>query len=108
VFRKARAHGRKAGLKVNGRVVRTRNPGAALVDEARRSEAEVIYLATEHAPLNEQTGLGPTASYLLTARPCRVVIETLPGQRRALRPSTGSAIAGREIDHAEPRPARGR
>ncbi len=108
VLRKARAHGRKAGLKVNGRVVRTRNPGAALVDEARRSEAEVIYLATEHAPLNEQTGLGPTASYLLTARPCRVVIETLPGQRRALRPSTGSATAGREIDHAEPRPARGR
>ena len=31
--------------------------------------------ATIHAPANEQ-GIGPTAAYLLSRRPCRVIIET--------------------------------
>jgi hypothetical protein len=33
----------------------------------------MIYLATDHAP-REQRGLGPLASYLLTQRPCRIII----------------------------------
>ena len=35
----------------------------------------MIYLSTLHAPMSEQR-IGPTASYLLDKRPCRVVIET--------------------------------
>jgi APA family basic amino acid/polyamine antiporter len=77
VLESAKVTGRKAGLKVHTHLIRTRNPGAAIVEEAVRSQAEIIYLATAHAPLAERT-LGPTASYLLAHRPCRVVIETPP------------------------------
>ncbi|HWF75436.1 MAG TPA: amino acid permease [Solirubrobacteraceae bacterium] len=73
----AKVAGRQAGLKVQTRLIRTRNPGAAIVDEAERQEAEIIYLGTAHAPVSERA-LGPTASYLLAHRPCRVVIETPP------------------------------
>jgi APA family basic amino acid/polyamine antiporter len=75
VLEVAKVRGRKAGLRVNTRLVRTRNPGATIVDEARRTKAEIIYLGTVHAPPSERA-LGPTASYLLSHRPCRIVIET--------------------------------
>jgi hypothetical protein len=35
----------------------------------------VIYWSTIHAPAGEQR-IGPTAAYLLSKRPCRVIIET--------------------------------
>jgi APA family basic amino acid/polyamine antiporter len=77
VLESAKVRGRKAGLKVQTRLIRTRNPGAAIVEEAERRRAEIIYLGTAHAPASERA-LGPTASYLLAHRPCRVVIETPP------------------------------
>jgi APA family basic amino acid/polyamine antiporter len=77
VLESAKLRGRKAGLKVQTRLIRTRNPGAAIVEEAQRRGAEIIYLGTAHAPASERA-LGPTASYLLAHRPCRVVIETPP------------------------------
>jgi len=40
-----------------------------------RVGAEVIYWSTLHAPAGEQR-IGPTAAYLLSKRPCRVIIET--------------------------------
>jgi hypothetical protein len=60
---------------VQTRLIRTRSPGAAIVEEAERRNAEIIYLGTAHAPPSERA-LGPTAAYLLAHRPCRVVIET--------------------------------
>jgi len=77
VLESAKVRGRQAGLRVQTRLIRTRNPGAAIVEEAERRHAEIIYLGTEHAPASERA-LGPTASYLLAHRPCRVVIETPP------------------------------
>jgi APA family basic amino acid/polyamine antiporter len=77
VLETARRRGRQAGLKVQTRLIRTRNPGAAIVEEAERRDAEIIYFGTAHAPVSERA-LGPTASYLLAHRPCRVVIETPP------------------------------
>ncbi len=77
VLESARLAGRKAGLKVETRLIRTRSPGAAIVEEAERQNAEIIYLGTAHAPPSERA-LGPTAAYLLAHRPCRVVIETPP------------------------------
>ncbi len=50
------------------RLIRTRSPGAAIVEEAERRNAEIIYLGTAHAPPSERA-LGPTASYLLSNRP---------------------------------------
>jgi APA family basic amino acid/polyamine antiporter len=77
VLEAAKLAGRKSGLKVRTRLIRTRSPGAAIVEEAERQKAEIIYLGTDHAPPSERA-LGPTASYLLAHRPCRVVIETPP------------------------------
>src|SRR5581483_2961401 len=82
VLESAKVTGRKSGLKVHTRLVRTRTPGAAIVEEAERSKSEIIYLGTEHAPPSERA-LGPTATYLLAHRPCRVVIETPPTNGRA-------------------------
>ena len=81
VLESAKLAGRKSGLKVQTRLIRTRSPGAAIVEEAQHRNAEIIYLGTAHAPPSERA-LGPTASYLLAHRPCRVVIET---RRRAPR-----------------------
>ena len=82
VLEAAKVIGRKLGLRVQTRLVRTRSPGEAIVEEAERSKAEIIFLSTQHAPPSEQA-LGPTATYLLAHRPCRVVIETGPVIGRA-------------------------
>ena len=75
ILESARIQGRRAGIKVRTGLIRARNPGAALADEAQRINADVIYLSTLHAPSSEQR-IGLTASYLLDRRPCRIVIET--------------------------------
>jgi APA family basic amino acid/polyamine antiporter len=71
----ARIKARRANIKIHTGLIRTRNPGAALVEEARRVGSDVIYWSTIHAPVGEQR-IGPTAAYLLSKRPCRVIIET--------------------------------
>jgi APA family basic amino acid/polyamine antiporter len=71
----ARLRARERRLKVRTSIIRTRSAGAALAAEARSRGSDVVYLDTIHAPPSEAV-LGPTASYLLRARPCRVVIET--------------------------------
>jgi APA family basic amino acid/polyamine antiporter len=78
VLEVARVRGRSADLKVETSLIRTRNPGAAIVEEAERRNADVVYLSTVHAPPSE-SALGPTATYLLEKRPCRIVIETEGG-----------------------------
>jgi APA family basic amino acid/polyamine antiporter len=74
VLEAVRVVGRQHKLKVRTSIVRTRNPGAAIVEEARRHHAEAIYMDTMHAPSSERA-LGATANYLLEKRPCRVVLE---------------------------------
>ena len=93
VLESAKLAGRKAGLKVQTRLVRTRNPGAAIVEEAERRNAEIIYLGTAHAPPSERA-LGPTASYLLAHRPCRVVIETPPADEQGSNGNGNGAASG--------------
>ncbi len=73
----ARIQARRAGIRIHTGVIRTRNPGAALVEEARRVQADAIYWSTLHAPAVERR-IGPTALHLLSRRPCRVIIETEP------------------------------
>jgi APA family basic amino acid/polyamine antiporter len=82
VLESARIKARRAGIKIHTGLIRTRNPGAALVEEAQRVGSDVIYWSTIHAPADEQR-IGPTAAYLLSRRPCRVIIET---ENRAARP----------------------
>jgi APA family basic amino acid/polyamine antiporter len=94
VLESAKVAGRQSGLKVQTRLIRARNPGHALVEEAKRRNAEIIYLGTAHAPSAERT-LGPTASYLLAHRPCRVVIEVPPASGQ---PANGNGHRTRSED----------
>jgi hypothetical protein len=71
----ARIKARREGIKIRTGLIRTRNPGAALVEQAERIGADVIYWSAIHAPAGEQR-IGPTAAYLLSKRPCRIIIET--------------------------------
>jgi Amino acid transporters len=70
----ARLQARARGLKVRVNLVRTRNPGRAIVEEALERGSDLIYISTEHAPSDERL-LGPTTRYLLAKRPCRVIVE---------------------------------
>jgi APA family basic amino acid/polyamine antiporter len=104
VLESARIQARRRGIKIRTGLIRTRNPGAALVEEAERVDADVIYWSTIHAPAGEQR-IGPTAAYLLGKRPCRVIVESenRPTRARSLGadtdavadagPSTGAADA---------------
>jgi len=96
VLESAKLAGRKSGLKVQTRLIRTRSPGAAIVEEAERQNAEIIYLATDHA-------LGPTAAYLLSHRPCRVVIETSPANGRSGLNSSRAVTAIQAADESSRR-----
>jgi APA family basic amino acid/polyamine antiporter len=70
----ARLQARARGLKVRVNLVRTRNPGLAVVEEALERRSDLIYISTEHAPNGERL-LGPTTRYILAKRPCRVIVE---------------------------------
>jgi APA family basic amino acid/polyamine antiporter len=87
VLESARIQARRLGIKIRTGLIRTRNPGSALVEEAERVRSDVIYWSTIHAPSDEQR-IGPTAAYLLSKRPCRVIIES----------------ENRELDEARPVP----
>ena len=74
VLEVARLQGRARHLKVRVRLIRTRNPGAAIVEEAIERHSDLIYISTEHAASRERL-LGPTTRYVLANRPCRIVVE---------------------------------
>jgi APA family basic amino acid/polyamine antiporter len=80
----ARIRARESRLKVRTSVIRTRNPGLALVEEARQRGSEIVYFDMAHSPAAERV-FGPITSYLLRERPCRIVIETTPPGERHLR-----------------------
>jgi APA family basic amino acid/polyamine antiporter len=91
VLESARIQARRQGLKIHTGLIRTRHPGAALVEEAQRVGADVIYWSTLHAPAGERR-IGPTAVYLLSHRPCRVIIET--ENRPAVTGDGAAALSG--------------
>jgi nucleotide-binding universal stress UspA family protein len=66
-----------AGCRVRCRLIRTRSPGRAIVEETEERHSDLIYISTEHAP-SEKGLLGPTTRYVLAHRPCRVVVEHDP------------------------------
>jgi APA family basic amino acid/polyamine antiporter len=90
VLEGARIQARRAGIEIHTGLIRTRNPGAALVEEAQRVGTDVLYWSTIHAPAGEQ-GIGPTAAYLLRRRPCRVIIESDNRVARAREPALARA-----------------
>ncbi|MFN8164006.1 MAG: universal stress protein [Solirubrobacterales bacterium] len=89
----ARLQARARGLKVRTRLIRTRNPGRAIVEEALERGSDLIYVSTEHAPSDERL-LGPTTRYLLAKRPCRVIVEG-GGAEAARKPPSRAAVPAR-------------
>lgn len=81
----ARLQARARGLRVRVRLIRTRNPGKAIVEEALERDSDLIYISTGHAPSRERL-LGPTVRYILAKRPCRVIVEG-GGAQAASRPA---------------------
>jgi basic amino acid/polyamine antiporter, APA family len=99
----AKLAARAGRIKIRTSVIRARQAGPALVEEARERRSEVIYLDTVHAPAREQA-LGPTARYLLEKRPCRVIIETDGGGRAHQPAATATRDDGRAARHRRPTP----
>jgi basic amino acid/polyamine antiporter, APA family len=64
------------GVRVVERVVRGRNAGAEIVDEAERRNAEIIVMGAPRLPHRTRTSaiFGKTADYVLRNAPCRVMI----------------------------------
>jgi basic amino acid/polyamine antiporter, APA family len=77
VLEVARLQAKTAGCRVRCQLIRTRNPGRAIVEAAEERRSDLIYISTEHAPSEEKL-LGPTTRYVLAHRPCRVVVEHDP------------------------------
>jgi nucleotide-binding universal stress UspA family protein len=94
VLQAARLRARDQKLKIRTAIVRTRNVGAGIVDEAVRRNAEVIYMSLEHAP---RGAFGGTAAYVLEKRPCRVVIETMGGAAPPYPSSNGAGKPDRDL-----------
>ena len=92
VLEAAKLAARAKRLKIRTSIIRARQAGPALVDEARERGSEVVYLDTVHAPAHEHA-LGPTARYLLEKRPCRIIIETDGGAQARRR---DALAAGRD------------
>ena len=81
----ARAIGESYGVRVIGRIARTRNIGRAIVDEAVRRESEIIVMAGPRR-VQLQRGrrqiFGDAVDFVLRHAPCRVMVAT-PRERAA-------------------------
>jgi nucleotide-binding universal stress UspA family protein len=81
----ARAIGESYGVRVTGRIARTRNIGRAIVDEAIRRNSEVIVMAGPRR-IQLQRGkrqiFGDAVDFVLRHAPCRVMVAT-PRERAA-------------------------
>jgi basic amino acid/polyamine antiporter, APA family len=75
----ARAIGESYGVRVTGRIARTRNIGRAIVDEAVRRGSEVIVMAGPRR-IRLQHGrrqiFGDSVDFVLRHAPCRVMVAT--------------------------------
>ena len=76
VLESAKVTGRKAGLKVQTRLVRTRNPGDGDRRGGRSDATPRSSTSGPPTPLDPSGRSGRPRAYLLAHRPCRVVIET--------------------------------
>ena len=70
----ARGVGDSYGVRVIGRIVRARNAGRAIVEEATRRNAEIIVMGTPRKVRRRGPMFGRTVDYVLKHAPCRVMI----------------------------------
>jgi nucleotide-binding universal stress UspA family protein len=60
------------GVRMVERLVRSRSPGRAIVEEAERRQSEIVVLGAPRAQRKQI--FGPTADYVLKHAPCRVMV----------------------------------
>jgi APA family basic amino acid/polyamine antiporter len=77
-LKEAAALGREYGVRVITRIVRTRNIGEAIVEEADRRGSEIIVIGAGHRTKSGQRLLGPRIDYVLRHAKCRVMVGALP------------------------------
>ncbi len=77
-LKEAAALGREYGVRVITRIVRTRNVGEAIVEEADRRGSEIIVIGAGLRPRAGQRMLGPKVDYVLRHAKCRVMVGALP------------------------------
>jgi APA family basic amino acid/polyamine antiporter len=75
-LREAAALGSQYGVSVVTRIVRTRNVGQAIVDEARRRGSEIIVLGAEQRKRGREKMFGRVIDYVLRNADCRVMVGT--------------------------------
>jgi APA family basic amino acid/polyamine antiporter len=77
-LQQAAALGREYGVRVITRIVRTRNVGEAIVEEADRRGSEIIVIGAGLRPRAGQRMFGPKIDYVLRHAKCRVMVGALP------------------------------
>jgi APA family basic amino acid/polyamine antiporter len=79
VLDEARAIGELYGVDVVGRIVRTRNAGRAIVDEADRRNSEIIVMGAPRGRGSlRRRVFGDTVDFVLRHAPCRVMVAARP------------------------------
>lgn len=73
----ARAIASARGVRVRARVLRARDAGEAIVDEAERSDADVIVLRAPRSGRRWKM-FGRTVDHVLKHAPCRVMVDSSP------------------------------
>jgi basic amino acid/polyamine antiporter, APA family len=74
----ARALGEENGVEVVGETVRARSIGEAIVDEARRRDADLIVLGSAPRWRRQSRFFSPTVEYVLRRAPCEVLVVAFP------------------------------
>jgi APA family basic amino acid/polyamine antiporter len=79
------AIGESYGVKVVDRLVRARDAGGAIVDEARARNAEIIVLGAPRRRLGrrERAVFGRTVDHVLRHAPCRVLVTSAAAEAAA-------------------------
>jgi nucleotide-binding universal stress UspA family protein len=74
----ARLLGHDLGVDVRTELVRARSIGAAIVEEARAREADLIVLGSSPRWRRQSRFFSPTVDYVLKRAPCEVVVVAFP------------------------------
>jgi nucleotide-binding universal stress UspA family protein len=77
-LREAAALGRRYGVDVVTRIVRTRSVGQAIVEEADRRGSEIIVLGARERSRPGERLFGSKVDYVLRNARCRVMVGALP------------------------------
>jgi APA family basic amino acid/polyamine antiporter len=74
----AKLLGADLGVKVKGSIVRARSLGQAIVEEAKKEDADLIVMGSSPRWRRQSRFFSPTVDYVLKTAPCEVLIVAFP------------------------------